>query len=176
MSTAINLLPIEFQKKGPMFRASEILNKVLMVGYGVFVFFLLVMVGYGIYLKTQVNAKESSNKNLSSQVGALETTEQGLVLVRDRLKKISGVYAGEKVSNRLTTLQQFDSLVDSFTEINQVDINLERAQITAKASSSADLVKFMETLIDSNLYKAVDLESFVYTPKDGFTLSLNLLE
>ena len=89
----INLLPTELKPKGQILKASKLLKKVSLVALLVFIVFAVLVFGSLIFLSTSIKSSQSNQEDLKSKVKALEQTEQRLVLVKDRLKKIAKVFS-----------------------------------------------------------------------------------
>ena len=89
MATKINLLPPGFGVTGNL---GKILKAVRMVGVIGLAFFLVFGLGISIYFIVSTitfNALKSETNSLKEQVKTLQTTEQQIVLLKDRIGKIN---------------------------------------------------------------------------------------
>jgi len=91
MTSGINLLPSEFVPKGSVAKIGKSIRR---FGFVIIILFFIVasFSGVSIYLlgRRMISSRESTSK-LKNELDALRGSEQSLILVQDRVKKIDSV-------------------------------------------------------------------------------------
>lgn len=168
---SINLLPTELAPKGFSVRVARILRNVATAG-----FVLVVLAGLGIgafFLLTSLEIRDSNSKQdqLKVQVKSLESTEQSLVLLKDRISKVRQVLRTDTVS---PIISKADALVSSLppgVQANEIQIGA-LTKFTVTVSNTGELTQFMSQLIAANKFKRVDLKGFNFNPASGYLIDL----
>ena len=135
----------------------------------VFVIFTLGLVGFFIYSKITLDGVNSSIATLTSQVKAQESSEQQLILLKDRLGKIE---EAKSSPNALSKVSGMDSLFENMSadiKLSDVSITPVRMDISLGLYSNDDLTKFFQNLKNTNLFDQVEVSSFNFSGL-GYTI------
>lgn len=175
MQDNLNLLPQNLQvSKGldGVLKTTKALGVILIV---TFIVFAIGAAGYFIYSKITLNNLQTNIEQLKSQVKAQESSEQQLVLLKDRLAKISSVRSAPNSSKNITGLDSLFTNVSPQSSANQIDVSSQKINITMMIRSNEDLVTFIQNLKNTKLFKTVTLTSLGYTTNLGYSMIVNLV-
>jgi hypothetical protein len=174
MAVNLNLLP-------PELAVSKSLGKVLKtlraLGVISIVFFLIFAVGLGIFFIISTISLNNLNNSISlheSQISAQEASEQQIVILKDRIAKIS---QAKSVPSALKTVTNFDTVLVNLSPdstISQFNADSSKADISMNFKSNLDLTTFLQAITTSKLFNSVILSSFGYGPSQGYSLGINI--
>jgi hypothetical protein len=176
MPVKLNLLPQEFlvsKSLNSVLKTVRAMNVILSVA---FIIFALGVGGYFLISRNTLNSTESKVDQLKTQVLAQESSEQQLILLKDRLAKISTVGSSQ---GTLKSIDNVDALLNGLstnTSIEQMDAGSSKIDLSVIIKSNADLTKFMGNVADTNSFKSITLTSFGYSPLTGYALGLSFGE
>lgn len=174
MPVKLNLLPENFQVgKGvtKIVKMSKSLSVITMV---VFMLFSLGLGAYFIFSKITLDKSQKEVDQLKAQIKALEGSEQQLVLLKDRLAKISTI---KSTPNALKNIVNFDSIlanISSNSVIDEVNITSSKINTSYKLASNADFSTFISNLKNTQFFNNVDLLSTNFNPRDGYLVDFSL--
>lgn len=168
----INLIPPDFAPTGKTAKLARLIRNTGLVLFSIFLVSTLVMIGIFIYYAVSLTSVKAKENQLKNSIASLESTEQKLVLIKDRLG-----YANT-ILNKETSLVHIDKL----GLITQVPgINLTRSEmISIKNDSSlvitdlGSLSNLFSRLKTGEIYKHVILNSFNFNPASGYQVSLTM--
>ena len=124
--------------------------------------------------RVRITDAEDRNKILRGKIKALEETEQRLVLVQDRIKKVDQI---SKVKSANKELEGFEFLLDGVGPLVNVDlVNIDTNTLDIKISSDSTIytLDFINFIENSNEFSNVTIQSMQFTPKTGFTTQILL--
>lgn len=165
---AINLLPTEISPKGPVVRISNLLKNLATI---FFAFFLIIGFGMGAYFILNVVTLRSVNTRseaLKTSIMTLEETEQGLVLVKDRLGKAKTVLAEESAVEEIGALQSVGSVLPADVSLSEAVASKDLLEVTFVAVSSQGLSQLMAQVISQENFDKIELVSFSFNPIAGY--------
>jgi hypothetical protein len=171
----INLLPEELKPKKYVLKASKTLNK---VATGFMVLFLIVAtlaIGGYLVLSSRVTSVKNNHDKLTTQVKALNESEQRMVLIKDRVDKINKVIAKESTNEELDIMDKVILLAGGDMSIDEVNVDLDKIDFIVSANASSQMTKFLAGLISEEDYKSMDLLSLKYAPELGYKLNLKVV-
>src|SRR4030042_2652884 len=90
---AINLLPKDLLPSAGLIKTAKLLKNLLTLGFGIFTIVLVGLVAFFVLNSISLRSSTARQEELKNSIKALEQTEQGLVLVKDRLTKVKEVLA-----------------------------------------------------------------------------------
>jgi hypothetical protein len=173
MAKNINLLPIEMstgKEVGKFIRTLKTINFIALL-------LTIVIAGGGVaahyMLTSQLSSIESDKITLTSTIKNLETTEQSLVLLKDRLQKINQVLSIRTIEDSYITQKQIVDDLPVGASVKESEIASDKSNLSVMASSSRDVVEITKNLTDSK-FKKVFLDSVTFTPLIGYLLSFKL--
>lgn len=171
---AINLLPTELTPKSSISNISVQLRKVSIYGLVVFIVVLLTGGGYLFFLSGQLRESTVNQEQLKANISSFETTEQSVVLLKDRIKKANLVLAQD---NTYSSLPDFRDLYFSLplgTTMTDAKLAPSKTEVTLLISSSTSLVEVVRNLATLTSYKKIEIASFSFTPTAGYLVSFVL--
>ncbi|KKR69655.1 MAG: hypothetical protein UU12_C0040G0013 [Candidatus Woesebacteria bacterium GW2011_GWA2_40_7b] len=174
MATKINLLPPGFGVTGNL---GKILKAVRMVGVIGLAFFLVFGLGISIYFIVSTitfNALKSETNSLKEQVKTLQTTEQQIVLLKDRIGKINMALGLPEAIKNLIAIEPFISNLSSSASLNQLEIDAQKIDLSFQFRSTADTSAFIKSLSDMKDFRSVVLTSFGYDSTNGYTVGISI--
>lgn len=145
MAEKFNLLPKNEEKKNS--KIDVLLQRIAIV-----TFLILVMVLAGFSLALFMFSRKLSSINLEvkqnkANIASLESAESGLLIVKDRAQKLSGIVG----------LRENERVFDKYLEINKsspdtiefknIDLNDANSTITFQGSNSKDFSDFIDWLM-----------------------------
>jgi Tfp pilus assembly protein PilN len=176
MAVNLNLLP-------PELAVSKSLGKVLKtlraLGVISIVVFLVFAVGLGILFIISTISLSSLNNSISqheSQISAQEASEQQIIILKDRIAKIS---QAKSTPSALKTVTNFDTVLANLSPdstISQFNADSSKVSVSMGFKSNSDLTAFLQAVTTSKFFKSVILSSFGYGPTQGYSVGISLSE
>lgn len=169
----INLLPVEITPKGFSIRLATILRNVATVG---FVILLIAGVGIGAFFlitSTEIRTSNTRQDQYKTTIKSLESTEQSLVLLKDRVGKVKTVLGLDTVSPEV---QKAGAIISTFppdVEAKEIQIS-EITKFTVAVTDTSELTKFLSSVIAANKFKKIDLKGFSFSPTGGYLINLEM--
>lgn len=172
MAVKVNLLPEDLAvKKGTakiakLFKSLTTISLVvaLVVGVGLLIFFL---VSY-----FQLKGLESNIADVEAQVKAQETTEQRVVLLKDRLTKIKQIQAIEDASKPIEDISPFLNTLPVEASLGEFDVDSDKIDASFRFASSTSLNDFFTSLLDFDAFPRATLTSFGFNPNNGYLVGV----
>lgn len=175
MQDNLNLLPQNLHvSKGmeSVLKTTKALGVILIV---IFVIFTIGAGAYFVYSKVTLGNLQTNVDQLKSQVKAQESSEQQLVLLKDRLSKISSLRSTPSAGKNVANLDTLFSNVSPASSANQIDISTQKIDITMIVRSNEDLTAFIQNLKNNKAFKSVNLASLGYTKNIGYSIIVSLV-
>lgn len=175
MAIKLNLLPQELAVDKTMGMVLKTTRAIGIIVTAIFIFFTI---GVGVFLilsSTQLNNTQGRVQSLKSQIGSLEKSEQEVVLVKDRLKKISKVMG---IANSSKNLGIVEPLLSEFSEMSKVtELNVDPSKISVLINfrNNQDMAVFFKQLNNSVDFKSAVLSSYSFNPLTGYLVGINML-
>lgn len=173
---AINLLPKDLLPDIAAVRTARVLKNLLTLGFGIFVIGTIGLVAFFVINSLSIKNSNTRQETIKNSIKSLEQTEQGLVLVEDRLAKVGEVYSKETAS------QEADNLATIFGQVSQTGTNLSEAVIEKDGldinfivTDSTSLSRLLATVVAGEAYQRVELKSFSFNPNVGYLISLGFV-
>jgi hypothetical protein len=171
----INLLPQELKTGKDVQKTAQVLTRVVVVL--VVVLIIIGGAGGGALLIMNNNLKESKTRQdeLKQNIQNLESTEQKIVLVRDRIQKTQNLLTARE---EYQTLTKYDQLIKSLapTEASFVgaELSTDVKKLKLSFKNSRSLSTVLKFLSETSEYEAVTIESLTFNPFSGYDLELIL--
>jgi hypothetical protein len=174
MAVNFNLLPPELAVSKSLGRVLKTLRALGVISIAVFLVFA---VGLGILFIISTISLNSLNNSISqqeSQVSADEASEQQIIILKDRIAKIS---QAKLVPSALKSVINFDTLLSNLSPdstISQFNADSSKVDISMGFKSNSDLTAFLQAVTTSKLFKSVILSSFGYGPSQGYSVGMSI--
>lgn len=171
----INLLPQELKPRTYAINLSKTLRKVALYFLVVFLIILMLLGATYIALNIRQGSVLKSQQALETQVKNLQETEQKLILIQDRLRKIDTILGSQ---NNAPGIDSVDTIIKNLPEnvvVRNVEINGGAATVGIVTDSSDNLSRFFSVL--SNLqFSQVLLASFLYDQELGYRIGVQVIK
>lgn len=172
MAVKLNLLPSEYAVGTGLSKALGITRMLGVIGLAAFLIFGIGMGAFFLISSGELNSLKTNNDSLKSQILAEATSEQQLVLLKDRVKKIQTALG---LPSSIKNLTSIDSILptssESFT-LSELSVDTTKIALNATLRSNADLSTFMKSLAGVMDFKFVTLSSFAFNPTSGYSVGV----
>lgn len=179
MAININLLPPGFGITGTLGKILKLTRMLGVIGLALFLFFALGISAFFISSTMTLNGLNSDNGSLKDQIKTLQSSEQQVVLLKDRIGKINTVLGLPDAIKTLNIIEPFISNLSASSSLSQLDIDPIKIDLSLQFSSTADTSAFikslsnMKSLPDSKVFTSVVLTSFGYNPISGYLVGVS---
>jgi len=171
----INLLPQELKPKGYAIKLSRSLRKIGVVFLVVFLIVSIFAAGSFAILSIRIRDSNNRQSKLKTEIRAQEQTEQKLILVQDRISKVTSILSSGDSREEVGVLKDVISILPPEMAITKVNLTDSKAEITVFATSSLYLTRFLAQVINSN-YQNIELVSFSYRDAlGGYEVELGIM-
>lgn len=168
----INLLPTEFKSSKEVVRASRTLTRVII---GMTVVLMIVGMaggGYIYYLSGQAKSAVDRQNDLTRTVNNLQSSEQKLYLVKDRISKLASVFADR---DKYTLIGKYDGLISAnASSLEEIEISESNPKLSVAAADSQNLQSFLDTISSSGDFSTAFIESIEYRESLGYVVNMQL--
>lgn len=171
----INLLPKDLTPKESLVKLANTLKRASIIGFIALIVLALALLGGFAVLSRQLTTSSDDQSSLKSKIVALETTEQRLVLVKDRLERIDHVFAIDTASDEIEQLDKLTDLLPEGVTLLEVTLSPASSMVNISATSSKTLSQFLAILLGSNIYTKVTLNSLSFNYLSGYSVSLTFI-
>ncbi|KKU09038.1 MAG: hypothetical protein UX13_C0051G0008 [Candidatus Woesebacteria bacterium GW2011_GWB1_45_5] len=180
MAVKLNLLPPEYSVSKGLNRLLKATRMLGVIGLGIFLVFVLGMGAFFIFSSLTLRELSSENEALKTQITARSTSEQQLVLIKDRIKKVRTVRG---ISSSLPNLNNFETLSTSLgagIDLTEVAVDSQKIDLSVRMDSNSELTSFVGTLTGlatqagTKIFKSVVLTSFGFNPVGGYVANIRI--
>lgn len=171
----INLLPKELTPKESFLKLASSLKKIVLIGFVTLIILTVALIGGFIVLSNQLNSAVESQKELKAKINAQKSTEQRLVLVKDRLGKIEHVLGTETATDEVESLEKLIAILPDGATLGETNMSPLSTSTKVFVDSSKTLVQFLAILLGSDIYSKVNLKSLTFSYISGYGLQLALI-
>jgi len=175
MPVNVNLLPPELSVSKSL---NDLIKTLRALGVIAIAAFLVFGVGVGVFFAISTVTLGSINANvgrLKSQVSSQEKSEQQIVLLKDRITKITSVLTIPNSLLNLTAIGSFLSKFSGSVSIDQMQIDPAAIVLLVNLKTNSDLSTFLGLLENSAIFKSVNLTSFSFSPSSGYSLEVSVV-
>ena len=170
----INLLPKEPKKTKEVEKATRLIKNATY-----FIAMILTIVGplggLSVYKFTRDFTKlKVENETLRSSIANLESTEQGLVLLKDRVGKIQTILGNrQSIAIHAKQVEIIEALPDGLT-LSETELKSDVSRVSLLATSSKALAGFLKDVSSNNHYLSLILSDLSFNHYLGFTFDLQV--
>lgn len=172
---SINLLPPNIKPRHSVVVVGKMLKKLVFLLVIILLVLSSVLTATFLSTSKQLSDAEKEKKELVSSVKALEQTEQRLILVKDRLSKISRLLEQESVKEEVETLKKITEIAGDGLLISNVELSSDAASVTFSTGKSSNLVNFLDHLRSLADYQKIEVVSLNYNQQSGFIMRVKLV-
>lgn len=167
-----NLLPTELAPKGSLQKIASAIRKFTTVGFAVFIVCALGLLAFYLLNYFQLKDLTTEEKKLEASVKSLQTSEQQLILIRDRVTKAKEIWAAETVIDNLEAYKKLINNLTSEVVFTDASFDTKKTALTVSINNSTSLAQFMSQLVSQKDYETIVLKSFSFGNKTGYGLVL----
>lgn len=176
MAVKFNLLPPELSVSKNLNNALKTLRALDVIAVAVFLVFCIGLGVFFVISFLSLNNINSSITQLKSKVSAQESSEQQIVLLKDRLKKITALQSQPNALSNLTVIESFLLNLSPATSISQMQVDSTKIDLSLDFSVNSDLSAFLSALKNSSAFKSVTMSSFSFNPTTGYLVDVNIVK
>ena len=168
----INLLPIELSPSRGSVKIAATIKKTTIIVSGIFLFGVLIGVMFILLLTSQAGALSAKEKTLTQNIQSLQSTEQQLFLVKDRISKIKQVYSSPGAETSFDSLNTILTNLPPNVSVDSVEIDTTKTKFSVLSKDSLGMATFLNSLVTNGTYKNLTLTGFIFTPDRGYLITL----
>ncbi len=169
----LNLLPEDLQVSRGLASTLKTIRSLGVILIVCFSIFCVGMVGFFIFSKISLDNANTNMNQLKTQVAALEASEQQLILLKDRLGKISSIKKEPSATKNVASLNSMINNSSPTMKMSEVSITPSEVSMRLDIYSNEDLTTFLQYLRNSTLFDEVELSTFNYT-QNKYSLDVGL--
>lgn len=172
---AVNLLPKELRPKKYIVKISKVLTNVSLIALLVFIISAITVTSVYFVISNRLNSSQEKHEELITQIRALEETEQKIVLIKDRLEKISEMKSIVSASERVDILEDILNISDGIATVEGSTLTDNKANVLVSVDGSLNLTKFLSGLLISGGFKKIEMISFSFNNKVGYAMEFGFV-
>lgn len=173
MENKMNLIPKDMSISPKTVKSVKTVNYMSIVLGSALSLCVLAGIIYIVYLNTVKVSSQQQIENLKTQITNLQSSEQKLILVKDRLTKISAIQKDESIADTLDSFIDFSNSISQDSTINIMDTKLSssKSEVTVSADSSLSINRVLGFLGSGQVYKNVVMNTLGFNPLSGYLAS-----
>lgn len=172
----INLLPPEYGPDPAVARISSKIARIAVVEFVIVVVVAVIGIGSFVVLSRRLAESSINQTSLKNEIASLESTEQRLYLLKDRIDKSSTVLATESANGEVSEFDFIQSNLPPGVEFKQVEFFTNKLEVVYSFADSNDLVSLLLQLETSGRFSTMELLSINYTQVKGYDVALVLIQ
>ncbi|MGA3292114.1 MAG: hypothetical protein ABSC49_03165 [Candidatus Microgenomates bacterium] len=175
MRVSFNLLPENLLISKSLIKSLKTIRALNVISIVGFLVFAVGIGAYFVYSTITLNGLNSSVDQLKSEVSAQESSEQQIILLKDRISDIESAKSQKSALGNITDVYSLIGNLSGNTSIGELDVDSGKVSFTMNIKSNEDLTGFMQSVESSNLFESVVLTSFGYNPTGGYVVGLSMV-
>lgn len=172
MAIKLNLLPPKYGALGNVGKVLKATRALGVIAMALFFVFALAVSAFFIISTITINNLNSDVNSLKSQVTAQQTSEQQIVLVKDRIGKIKTVLATPDALKNLTAINTYISGLSGTTALTDLSIDPLKVDMSLTFRTNADLTNFMTQISQDKNFGSIALTSFGFAAATGYSVEI----
>jgi hypothetical protein len=162
--TSINLLPNSLRIKNPVVKLTAKIKKIAVIELMLLVFIGVVTAGSILILSRKINEIKDNSDRLESNIKTLQSTEQRLVLIKDRATNIGQVLSLENAYDEYVELQDILDSMPAGSSYSQVYVSSAQLIIEVNVASAR---------VATELFREINQADFSSVVISNFSTSIN---
>lgn len=175
MPVKLNLLPEELSVNKGLASVLKTIRGINIILIVTFIISSLGMGGFFIFSKISFSNLQSKVNTLKTQVKAQESSEQQLILIKDRLSKISSL---KTIPNAEKSIVNIDNIVNTNilpdTRAGEISVSPISVNLSLIVASNKDLSTLIGSIKNTDMFSTVELSNLSYSPLSGYTAEITL--
>lgn len=174
IAKTINFIPSEMAVPAKSVKLAKVLNKMSIVGVILLILTTVLAIFFFVLFSIELKKVDSSIIALKNEVSSLEKTEQKLILVKDKLGKISYVQSLDSAENEIIEFQKLNDIVNSASDssLTEINIDLNKTEVSLTSANSDSLSSVLGLFSTIKDYGKIILTSLGLNQTSGFLSSL----
>ena len=175
MTIKLNLLPTEYVVTGTLGKVLKITRSLGVISIAAFLIFAVGLGAFFVISSFQLRNISTEVQDLKSQISTKEQSEQQIVLLKDRIKKIKTV---QGLPNSFKNLGNIDPVVSTLTgsaSLTELSTDSTKVDMSINFKSNSELAAFLQNLNSVKVFKSILMTTFGFNPASGYLISIRLL-
>jgi Tfp pilus assembly protein PilN len=168
----INLLPEQKKQDAYGIKIGNSGKKFIRIGVTLVGVVICIYAGIYLYFFVRDQFVAGSTSALESKIRALQSTEQKIILLRNRIEKTNAILSAPKTNDESLS---FISLAESLPEgiiLREIKMRPEELTFTINADQSHQITEFIKLLTASGRYKQIEVLSMAFSSKERYLVEL----
>lgn len=174
MAVKLNLLPQGSAVPPSLGKALKLIRTLGIVALCLFLFFVLGVSGFLVFSSIKLQGLTAQSEDLKAKIKSQETTEQKMVLLKDRLGKITKVKSTPSIQKNLDNAGLLTDKIPEGTILTELNIDQKKTDISLIFNSSVNLNTFLNSARSNSYFKRATLTAFSFNPQTGYSVGLRL--
>jgi len=173
MPANLNLLPPELTVSKSLANLLKTLRAVNVIAIAAFLIFGVGMAAFFVISSVSLSGINNNITNLESQVKAQSASEQKMVLLKDRLTKIS---SAQKTPSSVPNLASISPLLLGLSPsaaVTQLQISPTTVKLSINLTNNTDLSLFLASVKESKYFKTINMTGFSLGPTTGYSVEIS---
>ncbi len=170
MAQTINLLPVELARGKEVNSLLARLKIASIVICTILLLFSMAGLAYVVITKRNVDTLVVTRDSVKAEVLNLETSEQQLVLLKDRLQKILDYRAADTTQGQLENQKKIIDILPEEISVIGSKIDAADAKIGLNSATLTPLKDITERLISEKLVTQLALSNITYNQTTGYQI------
>ena len=176
MPVNLNLLPPELSVSKSLDALLKTLRAVGVIAAVAFLVFGIGVAAYFIVVTVTLNGLNTKVTVLKNQVTANEQSEQQVILLKDRLAKITSVQNLPSLLPNLIAIEPTFTNLSTSSAISQMQVDAAGANLTMDIKTNSDLTTFLTSVRNPDVFKTAGLTAFSLNPAIGYSLTVQMVK
>lgn len=172
MAVNVNLLPENLVSKKGTTSAAKVIKSVTLVSLVSTVVLAIGLTSFFLISSFTLRSSEASLENLKTQIKSQETTEQKMVLLKDRLAKIKLTKGSTSLSKPLADIKPVLDTIPAEASLGELNVDAQRVDTTIVFRDSVSLTNFFGRLTTFKNFPQITLTSFGFNPTTGYLVGI----
>lgn len=172
MAIKLNLLPPEYGTLGQLGKILRVTRALGVISMALFFVFALGVSAFFVISTININNLNSEIDSLKAQVTAQQTTEQKIVLVKDRIGKIKTILASPDALKNLAAVSPYISGASGIESLPDLTIDPSKVDMILNFKTNSSLTNFISQISRDKNFTNVVLSSFNYSSTTGYSVEI----
>lgn len=176
MEKKINLIPIELAISPKTVKLTKLLNKITLIGLITLFLSIVTIVSIFVYFRLQSTKISESIADLKAQIIALESSEQKLVITKDRISKIAQIESFPSAKDNIEKFKSIEDLINTVPDsnLNEASIQSSKTELSFLSKTSSSLSQLLGPIVNFSNYKSMILTSLGFSSTLGFVSEMTV--
>lgn len=176
MPVNLNLLPTELSVSKSLGALLKTLRAIGVIAVAAFLVFGIGIAAYFIVVQVTLNGINTKVTTLKNQVTANEQSEQQVILLKDRLAKITSIQNLPSLLPNLIAVEPTFINLSADSAISQMQVGTAGVNLTLNIKTNSDLTAFLASVRNPDVFKTVGLTAFSLNPAIGYSLTVQTVK